>query len=166
MMSLLVPLSLSLAAAIPPAIPPPDPERIAVAIELWNVRPLARSERNAAFGAATASLAGEFLVRAGVPYSLNYPNIQLALTRRLRERVAPVRKSLDASAIRCMATGLASRLTVEQLADVRAFFATASGGAFWDYYANWGLVDCFKAQIEPIVVPFLEADVREARRGR
>lgn len=154
-------------AYIPPPVPPPEPERMAAAMALWEARPISDAHLQANLRTAASHISTEALTRAtksATGYSLDW---QSALVERLQHRAMQMPQAFRMSATQCLATGLAYDLTLEQLKDLHAFILTPSGGAFWRFYTyQRPLVECLKVELRSSVGKDMDEEIKAARPVR
>lgn len=150
-------------SAIPPALPPPPAEAMAIAVDLWRVSPIDESERSAALRTALSYLSTEALTRAGAENDRDYYLAHAALIERLAQRANNAQTQLNTLAVECLATPLAYSMTVRQLTDLREFVASESGRAFWRMHTRLRLVECLKSGLASVMSREIDADVVQAR---
>lgn len=126
--------------AIPPPAPPADPERLALAKEIWRSQALMP---HMAVGDLVFNVAHQ-IATAEYPKSERRRRAYAEQLRPILTRVVTERfDSLSDRALPCMADSLARGLTVAELEGVLAFFRSEPGKAFWPWFLsgarNWQL---------------------------
>ena len=150
-----------------PPVPPPEEDRMAAAMVLWEARPIPDADLRASLRTAASYVSSEALYRAGLSKRRGYLNWHTALVERLERRASQTPQAYRLGATRCLATGLAYDLTANQLKDLKAFILTPSGGDFWRYFTSQRpLIECLQAELKKSVGEGMDAEIAAARPAR
>lgn len=137
-----------------PPEPPPQPDRWAAAVALWEKVPPSAAEKDYAMSAALEGLARQTLAYGRVKFVGTGWIAKLdALMIKFRARLPQDRDGLDRETIQCAAKGLAYSLEVVELHQVGAFLETGAGAKFWALgpARQQALSGCYQAALRNLV---------------
>ena len=154
-------LPLTAAGATPPVPPPPDPERLALAAEIWSSSPI---------GPALAARAGEWRVISSVVASVSEHDSFVAryLGEKLRAVLTEHIEEIASAARPCLADSLARSLSEHDLKQTASFVNTEAGHAYWQWQLRTGdwWIGCLEGPFQQKVEPILDSLVAQARKAQ